>query len=295
MEKYNESFPPEAVDEQIEQSRLLPAEDARLVDALRQTYRPYADKNAQSLNRAWQRIQQHQPHALPSQDARPLPGKPASFQRKRNIPMRNTPSRPGRWSGLSRDLSIAAAIIFVALLVGSMALVFNMASRNGHGATTANNTTISLAPTPSAPVPSIYISSEKDMNGDYQISRLDKNSHQVVWSYDVGELTSSIVVVGNIVYVSASSGPNLENDYIYALDATDGALRWRSDLTSHYVAPTPTSITIRVNGTPTSIPGGPTLVYPGTLTTPAVSGDSVYVMARDGTVYALNIANGKTL
>src|SRR5581483_635179 len=62
-----------------------------------------------------------------------------------------------------------------------------------------------------------------------------------------------------------------------------------------YVAPTPTSITIRVNGTPTSIPGGPTLVYPGTLTTPAVSGDSVYVMARDGTVYALNIANGKTL
>jgi outer membrane protein assembly factor BamB len=293
MEKYNETFPPEAVDEQIEQSHLLPTEDARLVDALRQTYRAYADKNAQSLNRAWQRIQQYQPHTLPSQDARPLPGKPASFQRKRNVPMRNTPSRPGRWSGLSRDLSIAAAIIFVALLVGSMALVFNMASRNGHGATTANNTTISLAPTPSAPVPGIYISSMKDWN-TVQISRLDKNSHQVVWSHNV-ELNSAIVVVGNTVYVSGGGGPNLEDNYVYALDATGGALRWRSDLVSHYVAPTPTPIIIKVNGTPKAIPGGPTLIYPGVLTTPAVSGNAVYVMARDGTVYALNIANGKTL
>jgi outer membrane protein assembly factor BamB len=262
MQDDHESFLPETVDEQIEHTSSLPPEDAHLIDMLRRVYRPSANENAQSLDHVWQHMQHHLSQAHPLQTEHRSPDKSASFQEEMNAQVRTTrarPSRPARWNGLTHKLNVAAAILFAALVVGSMVFTFHLVSSHGKRVTP-------LQPIPSAP--GIYLSGA-DQQGNYLISRLDMNSHRTIWSKNIGILNfASIVVRGNMVYVSATIVQNVQDNDVYALDATNGTLRWQA------------------------------IVSQGSdneLAAPAVSGETVYVLSKDGTVSALNATNGKLL
>ncbi|HEY7420361.1 MAG TPA: PQQ-binding-like beta-propeller repeat protein [Ktedonobacteraceae bacterium] len=140
-----------------------------------------------------------------------------------------------------------------------------------HIVSPANTAIVQPTPVSTASASGIYISSEAAGQPDnYLISRLDLTSHRIIWSKPIGTLTSSIVVQENTVYVSAIAGPYGKHDYndVYAFDATNGTLRWQSTVSQ---------------------------ALDNKLTTPAVSGDTVYVLSQDGTVSALSTSKGKLL
>lgn len=175
---------------------------------------------------------------------------------------------------LWRRLSVLVASLLLVALVGSMATVFALAHQSKHP-TTAKTQTTPLATAPMTipdptPAPGIYITSEKDW-GDYQVSKLDPQTHEPLWTQDVGAIESSIVVYGDTVYVSAGDTDYTKHDnYVYALSAETGAVLWHV-LVDH------------------DAPGGMDL---GVLNTPTITGGTLYVQARDGKLFALDGATG---
>ena len=124
MNMQDEFFQPEEIDEQIERLRHQPLEenaDAQLITYLRNSYAMDAAQERESLNRMWSRVTNAAP-GIERQQARK--GTDISMQDRQtlrsNAPehKRNSP-RMQRWG-------ILAAVLILAILVGSMALVFNM-------------------------------------------------------------------------------------------------------------------------------------------------------------------------
>ncbi len=112
-------FTPESVDEQVE--RLLtqqgdPSQEEagkRLIQDLQHAYQHQADQRQQTLDHAWQRIQQR--NQLVQSPTAPLPTI-TPLQRR----------RPGL---RSQQFSLIAAVLVTCLLVGSLLVVLNLAQR----------------------------------------------------------------------------------------------------------------------------------------------------------------------
>ncbi|GHO94202.1 hypothetical protein KSF_042500 [Reticulibacter mediterranei] len=129
-------FPPESVDEQIE--RLLmqqgnsSQEEAskRLIQDLHHAYQHQAEQRQQTLDHAWQRIQQR--NRLIESPTSPLP--PVTQMR----PRRN-------WSR-SQQFSMIAAVLVTCLLVGSLLVVLNIARSSQSPASQNVPTATSTAP-----------------------------------------------------------------------------------------------------------------------------------------------------
>ena len=131
MTEHENSFPPEAVDEQIEQlPTVLSKEDFRLVHDLQRTYQTYAQTNAQSLERVWGRLVQEKGHAQGDHltsapfeiDNEQLGNLPPSSHTYMPSSMPTHPStRLGRLGALAQNL---AAIIVVGMLLGGFLVLF---------------------------------------------------------------------------------------------------------------------------------------------------------------------------
>ncbi len=189
-------------------------------------------------------------------------------------------------SAWRRGLSAAAAVLLLAVLVGSMAAVFAL---TGHGKSASpNHTTVpaetitTVTPTeppPPPPTPGMYLITQKDWYTD-QISKVDPQTRKTLWSQTIGQTESSIVVYGNTLYLSVGdSDYTTYNHYVYALDATSGALRWKM-LVSHDPFQAPES------NQPLDL---------GVLAPPVIDNGILYVGARDGKLYALDATSGAQL
>ncbi len=202
-------------------------------------------------------------------------------------------------SAWRRGFSAVAAVLVLAVLVGSMMAVFALV---GHGKNTANlgqpknpsstwvTAVATVAPEP-LPTPGIYIISEKTFYSA-QVSRLDPQTRKPLWTQPVGATgpalssgsdpfatisTPTIVVYGNTLYVvSGDSNLSAYNNYVYAIDATSGVVRWKK-LVSH------DSFTASQYGGPYDL---------GVLSQPTIAQGMLYVAARDGKLYALDAATG---
>ncbi len=143
-------FTPESVDEQVERLEQLakqhdatfPTEDkaARyLLKDLHHAYHVQSEQHQQTLERAWQRIQQRNRLA-----ESPTQGLPViqSEQRHRK--------RGNGWTLYSQRLNMIAAVVIACLLVGSMLIVLNITRQGQHGSTTRSTTT-SATPIPTMP------------------------------------------------------------------------------------------------------------------------------------------------
>lgn len=134
MSHEDTSFIPEHLDQQIEHpaASLAPI-DQRLVQELRQEYQADAHANAQSLQRAWERLESiKRERAL--QDHVRAASQPLSIQeiqqRKRNMKKdlkQETEISPR--SSIKRTMSLLVAVLVVAIIVGSAAFVFSMAGK----------------------------------------------------------------------------------------------------------------------------------------------------------------------
>jgi WD40 repeat protein len=140
-------FTPESVDEQVE--RLSPQHDGSfstedeaaryLVKDLHHGYQAQSAERQQTLDRAWQRIQQRNRLA-----ESPTQGLPVIQQQQRRR------SRGNHWTMYSQRLNMIAAVIIACFLVGSMLMVLNIA-RQGQHTGTAMSTATSVTSTPVLP------------------------------------------------------------------------------------------------------------------------------------------------
>lgn len=279
-------FSPDTIDAQTGQDIAnLPAEHARLVRDLHRLHQPAAAKNAASLARVQARLVEREQQALAANHAskRPLAQPPTSHLTYiKEHPMAS--DAPSTRSGhVWRRLSVIAATLLLVVLVGSMAALFTRAHQSKRPQSGNNQTTTSVASTATPPDPTpasgMYVVSEKDF-ADYQISKIDPQTHDPLWTQEVGQLESSVVVYGKTIYVTAGDIDYTKYiNYVYALDASTGTVLWRV-LGDHHAYRLP-------NGS------GPDDL--GVLNTPTVTGGVLYTQARDGKLLALDAATGKQL
>jgi outer membrane protein assembly factor BamB len=213
-EHEQEVFLPEEVDEQIGEYLAPPSLNKQSLDtsaqntvqALQRHFAP-AEQDA-ALQRVWQRFEQQRATLRSRERAQPR----VTAQQERRYRMKQVAgsSRQMRGDSLARRLGLVAAVIFVALLVGSMAVVFRL-TLNGH-------TVVSGRPM------------EKEMfalvNGT--LYRLDTKTHQALWHFQVpaadGRIISRGQVVSDTYYLSSMSNK------LYALDVASGKVRWQVDV-----------------------------------------------------------------
>jgi outer membrane protein assembly factor BamB len=279
------SFPPDAIDNQTGNgAQTLPEEDARLVDDLRRLYQGAAADNAASLARVQARLQERAPAVAEAERA----SRPPIALSVQSHPMTRQKPRlfsgdPSNGSGrFWRRLSVLVASLVLVALVGSMAAVFALVHPGKHIAPTGGNSTsvASPAPTPPAdPVPAsgLYLVIQKDWTSS-QVSKLDPQTKQPLWTQDAGTVYSSIAVYGESLFVDADTAPIADQKHgVSAFSAETGALLWHVDL-------------------PQDVVRGPNHDGPydlGYLSQPAVRNDTLYVLARDGKLYALDVGTGK--
>lgn len=301
MSDYEEQLQPERIDEQIDQlSRpsgdMAQADpDRRLLDDLHRMYRSgenEAKEDARSLERAWERIA---PVVEPEYAERPRksPQREARFVVMPDF--QQTLPAPDKGRKLRHRLGLLAAAVFVTLLVGSMVFVFQAARQHiahqGHSTTTGLATGQPPIDT-SPPVPGIYLTAQKSQN-NFQIIKLDRQTRKQLWSQEIKTLCypCTPVVSGKSVYFSNRSDDRLHN-YVEALDADTGAIRWQADLGSD-------QYTLHMQGTPptpTSVKSGQGMTeLLGTLSTPVIADGVVYVSSDRGKLFALNVVDGKQL
>lgn len=128
MAEHDRDFPPDLPDEAIEQHlSQLSTEDEQLLRALREQYSLTRARQARALVRGWERIQQaRQPSVAPltRKSKRDAPD-PAQDEIKRIVHMRETPSGTRQPSRFKRVLNILIAAALLAVLAGSLALVYS--------------------------------------------------------------------------------------------------------------------------------------------------------------------------
>ncbi|MEO6889892.1 MAG: PQQ-binding-like beta-propeller repeat protein [Ktedonobacteraceae bacterium] len=258
-EHEQETFLPEEVDEQIEaylasSDRQKPTLNppAQTVQALQHYFAPVEQDAA--LQRVWQRFAQQR--ATRRTSSQGYGG--TLIQQERRYPMKQGAHsfRAARGSLLAHRLNYIAALVFVVLLVGSMLVVFRLAS-NGHSAASPSSPIVSSAPQGK-------MLFERDANTLY---RLDMKTHQPLWHFHVGGvgLPFSEQVIGTTCYIT---GIINNQGRLYALDAASGKVRWQVDLSSR---------------------------QPGSQSLPVVFGDTLYLsLIKNGfpEVEALAVSNG---
>lgn len=222
-EREQKVFLPEKVDEQIE-AYLAPSEmhkqsldtSAHTVQALQRYFSP-AEQDA-ALQRVWQRFAQQRATRRSSKQGQQHA--PVQQERRHRVKQGANSSRPVRGGLPAHRLSQVAALIFVTLLVGSMAVIFRLAS-NGHSVVSNSQPVV-----PNAPKERMMFAL-----GDSTLYRLDMKTHQPLWHFQVpgGSLTSGEQVIDTTCYIAGAIG---NQGRLYALDVASGKVRWQADLAS---------------------------------------------------------------
>lgn len=224
MDKNDRMFTSKQVDEQIDQllgEQPSPLSEQALINDLQRMYQD----DERSLEKVWQRLglesglrtgAERQPETL-----RPVQLATQSSARKRKHTLgRKHQMHQESQSSIARNLSLIAATLIAALIVGSMLWVFNLSH---HNTGPASHRTIQQRPTAKPDLaPGLYISDQDSL------FRLDPQTRRVLWQLPL-KMIIKIVPAGKVVYVLLSRGVHLLStvpNAVYAIDANTGSIRW---------------------------------------------------------------------
>lgn len=181
MAKHDDFPTPEEIDEQIER---LSVEDhtqspaSRLVHDLHNTYRTYAEQDAHSLERVWERLYREDSQ-LSRSDGNNQPIDLPKYRQERSEYMITNTRGVSRWGTLQHRLGILAAMFFLAFLVGSMIVVLNFAHQ---GKTQTGSPSSPIAPVlKSTPTVTPISSPQKQGKTLYSYHTID-NIYSLAWS-----------------------------------------------------------------------------------------------------------------
>lgn len=306
----DEFFTPENVDEQIDSFKHGPGHltDAalptkRIVSHLRQYYQQNIQKQPDPLEQAWERIVAGQ--QTMRQTAR---RKSFMFQKQQSQP--STSAFPMKRK-LTRRISLVAAILFVGLLIGSMAFVLSVQKSSNQSKQTNTASGGTPLPTPSHPIiggactisttttyprqstssqPGLYIFAENEQS-DNLLYRYNPKTKQVIWSIKLCSTLNNdgILEQNGILYLAVTDYPPQATSsgavsYLYALNETNGSVIWGVQFpTQLYMVPTtvPTHTSLSANL--------------GPIEAPTIANGNIYVVQRTGVVYAFNALTGSQI
>ena len=211
-EREQEVFLPKEVDEQIDEylipstanQQLLDIPAQETVQALQRHFAP--SQQDAGLERVWQRFEQQRArmHSRGRADFR-APG-----QQERRYRMKQVvgSSQKESGNGWARRLNLIAAVMFVALLVGSMVALFRLAPHGQTGATKQPQEKMMFVLT------------------NQTLYRLDMNTHQVLWHVNVPGGMGFGQVVNDTYYITLTNNSLTK---LCALDVATGKVRWQVD------------------------------------------------------------------
>lgn len=223
MEKHDEFFTPGQVDQQIERlsHRASDGRDgatgrkasARLLLGLRRAYQQQASAHQDALGRVLTRLLQHEAQSTsPAQSSTPL-----QIPQERQPRMEHPISGSAPRHTMTQRLDLLAAAALLILLVGSMAVVINLAHQQKE--IPGKQATTKAASTATADAQSnLYITSSAT------VEKLDSRTGKVLWIFPASNgVYAPVTVAGGIVYIVS------QDHALYALDATSGRQLWRTD------------------------------------------------------------------
>ncbi len=271
MTDQEQPFSSKEIDEQIERaiqmSRSTPADklpgpDLRLIDDLRHIYLADEQAVSRSLARVRARLAQQSVPQFQHESPHMRSGRRTRVLGERQQSMKGPLSLLKVWQRVSSRLASVVAVLLLLVVVGGLVTGLVLVRQGGKGSVGQSAATTLSAPfaTATALPTSIYLGAGEG------IYRLDLQTGQRRWFYHLDEYGpdggagAAPAVSGGVVYFSTLG------HYVYALNASDGTLRWR------YQTPDERSLSV----TPTVVDGG---VYLGG--------------SRQGYAYALNAQDGR--
>lgn len=229
MRDNNDFFNPGEIDEQIDDYLNGQASNSSVFHIIQTLQRHFApDKNYdQALERVWQRLD-HQARLRSAQqqtsDTSKFPRQITvqhlrrNYMEDRNTASHNESRSPGK-------LTMMAAVVFIALLVGSMVAVFQLShQRSSLTGQTGNCATTSSIPGAQASIYALV---------NNTVYRLSGTTHKQVWSFHMPPIGGSGYteipgkVVNGVYYIL---GTNTDGYYLYALNIDNGTVDWQFKL-----------------------------------------------------------------
>jgi outer membrane protein assembly factor BamB len=306
MDKHNEQFTRETVDEQVDellQSQLATSPDTQMVQDLSQLYK----ENPGSLEQVWHRLglDAHMSFSDAveqmdtSREQMISQVRMTRDKRKQSMLSSSHNSLPQRSPG--PRFTVLVAVLVVALLVGSMLLVLNNITHSDRGFASPGT----ITQTQGSPS-SIYI------GGVSYVARLDKQTGKQLWKYSysaTGPYAEKIIVFDTIVYVGMVDLRNTmaeSTSAVLAIDAQTGHLRWSHTFKSAVLKDLVTAgnrVYVGNDGLPASTiyaldtrSGAQYATYQisGNVQTLSVTNSALYVGSTNG-LSALSLSNGKQL
>jgi len=205
MAEQDELFTPEQVNEQVErlsQAPISAAPSAQVVRNLQRMYERDAEKDSQSLKRAWQRIATSSQRIQPQERSM----RSTSMQKPTQIRTSQENVSPVRGAVLKQRFATLAAVVFLVLLVGSMAAVFNAALHGKHGGTGGIGGATNTPVHQSHATPTSTSSTKNATIGTTVYTYHQSELYSMAWSPDSRRIASS----GNQVKVwDATTGGNV--------------------------------------------------------------------------------------
>ena len=213
--KHNDEFVPETLEEQIDQFAYSLNEEPLSSNAqIIQELHAYYKEDQHSIERMWERLApyatKHESTIVSASDQSEILNAIFEERLRSKKPARKPRRHSARWKG-TPHLALIAAVFCTSLIIGSLLFVFQMV----HSVHTGSYT---------SPFNSLYIS----RGGE--ISRIDLQTRKTIWhtvvpKSDPGDIGNLVVFQGT-VYLSLTS-------YIYALNTSDGYIRWSDKISSY--------------------------------------------------------------
>jgi len=231
----SEHFMPDKIDAQIDASPgqehtapHLDSLDLQVIHMLQRHYAP-VDDYSQPLERVWNRLAQHHASLRLSQDeeaGHKVLQLNSAAQAQASNPMNQVARNSRSYSTLSSRLRLVAALVCIALLIGSTFAVYHF-TRPGQGsdgghATPPHHPTPTNQPTVATDQLYVVV--------NYTIYRYDATTHRPLWSFSMAipnhaeNIGPRGQVAGDVLY---TLGTDSDGYYSYALNTSNGSLRWR--------------------------------------------------------------------
>ncbi|GHO78105.1 hypothetical protein KSD_58760 [Ktedonobacter sp. SOSP1-85] len=236
-----EYFNPGIVDEQIDallQTGSHPNEETRTVHDLQSLYR----SDLRSLERVWERLDLGTDTGFrknPWTKRISHNNKPLESERFRYMQGQHTQRDKAKSSStFMRRFGLIAAVLFAALLVGSLVALLNVARGQHNGPASSGNAHITNVPNLQVKTPfGVYI------GGDGGVTKLDPKTGKAIWSYTVtfkkpsrdmvGIGINRIILSGNTLFALVGNSLSISTDGqqgVIALNAQDGSIFWNKSI-----------------------------------------------------------------
>ncbi len=221
MSEHDDFYTSEQIDAQVDallQAHNAPSLDQRMAQDLHTLLvSAQSQENAQALQSVLQRLLDAHYPAANQQNL---------TQQKtqgRLIFMKKTQERSPGTRSVMRIFATLAAVLVVALLIGSMLIISALAHQQKPTTSTAAKGATSQ---PVQTAPGIYT------NSGSTVYRLDSLTHRLVWQIALKDV-AKIVPAGNMVYILQSNQSTSGTNAVVAADADTGKIIWTHPFAEH--------------------------------------------------------------